>query len=59
MHEWRYSTTVHDIVTNGRKGSDSRPDRFTAEETATVTLWIRDWVGSSVGLNAVEYRTIS
>jgi hypothetical protein len=34
--------------------SPSRPDRFTTGEGAPGTHWIGDWVGSKIGLDAVN-----
>jgi hypothetical protein len=43
---------------DGGECSTSRPGRFTPKERAPGTYWIRGWVGSRAGLDAVVKRKI-
>jgi hypothetical protein len=56
--EWRYSSTILDVDTDGSEWTASRPCRFTSGERVPDTHWIGGWVGPRSGLNAVERRKI-
>jgi hypothetical protein len=54
LGEWRYSFT-HSLTSalGGSEWSASRPGSFTPRETPSSTHWIRGWVGTRAGLDAV------
>lgn len=57
MGDWRYSSVLLDLGTDGDECLASRPVRFTPEEISPSTLWIGGWVGPEARLDTVERRT--
>jgi hypothetical protein len=51
MGEWRYSSTIHDLVS-------FLPLPLYPRGKTPGTHWIRGWVGTRAGLDAVEKRKI-
>jgi hypothetical protein len=56
MEEWRYNSTILDLITRRRRVVASRPGRFTPEEIVPGTHWIGGWVDSRADMDAVEKR---
>jgi len=59
---WGMELQLHTFLTSALDGGEwsvSRSGRFTPRERAPGTHWIRDWVGSRAGLEAVVKRKIT
>jgi hypothetical protein len=54
--EWRYTSPSLISALDGGEWSDSRPDRFTYEESAPGTHWIGGWVGPKAALDAANKK---
>jgi hypothetical protein len=57
--EWRYSSTLLDLLTRRRWVISSTPRPLYPAEKAPNTHWVGNWVGPGAGLDDVEKRNIS
>jgi hypothetical protein len=56
MGEWRYSTTIPNLGTDGGEWSASNPGRLTLSERVPGTQFIGRRKGSKASLDAVENK---
>jgi hypothetical protein len=58
MGEWRYSSTIPDLGTNGGEWSASRPSLCTPGKLSPGIHCIEGWVGPGTGLDFMVERKI-
>jgi hypothetical protein len=56
--DWKYSSTIFDLITRYRWVAASHPCRFIPGERAPGTHWIGGWLGPRVGLDAEKRKKI-